>query len=240
LALGRLYLLTGKLALAELSFSRRSRLGTQWYLDAGVVEMSLLRGDPKAPLLGDRLRKEAEGMRMEHEVIRAISLQGRATMASRDFVRADEVLHHALSRARAVIATEFELQALIAITELELQRGDHTKAKSILDEVWETAERGPYPLYQADAYNVLAAIARAEGNKSAAIDAATKAYAAAWCDGPPYAYHWGLEKAKAHLAALGAPEPDMPPFDESKFEPLPEVEINPKDEYWVDPHKLDD
>jgi hypothetical protein len=27
----------------------------------------------------------------------------------------------------------------------------------------------------------------------------------------------------------------MPPFDESKFEPLPEVEINPKDEHWVDP-----
>jgi hypothetical protein len=31
----------------------------------------------------------------------------------------------------------------------------------------------------------------------------------------------------------------MPPFDESKFEPLPEVEINPKDEYWGDPEKLD-
>lgn len=29
-------------------------------------------------------------------------------------------------------------------------------------------------------------------------------------------------------------------FDESKFEPLPEVEINPRDEYWVDPDKLDD
>jgi len=33
--------------------------------------------------------------------------------------------------------------------------------------------------------------------------------------------------------------PDMPPFDESKFEPMPEVEINPKDEYWVDPDKLE-
>ena len=35
--------------------------------------------------------------------------------------------------------------------------------------------------------------------------------------------------------ALGAPAPDMPPFDESMFEPMPEVEINPKDKYWVDP-----
>src|ERR1035438_2620285 len=48
---------------------------------------------------------------------------------------------------------------------------------------------------------------------------------AEWCDGPPFAYHFGLEKAKAHLAALGAPEPALPPFDESKYEPMPEIEI---------------
>ena len=37
--------------------------------------------------------------------------------------------------------------------------------------------------------------------------------------------------AEAVLAALGAPEPELPPFDESKFEPMPTVEINPDDEY---------
>jgi hypothetical protein len=31
----------------------------------------------------------------------------------------------------------------------------------------------------------------------------------------------------------------MPPFDESKFEPMPEVEINPKDDYWIDPNRVD-
>jgi hypothetical protein len=41
------------------------------------------------------------------------------------------------------------------------------------------------------------------------------------------------------MASLGAPEPDMPPFDVSKFEPMPEVEINPKDGYWVDRDKLE-
>ena len=98
---------------------------------------------------------------------------------------------------------------------------------------------GLIPCDLADAYSVLTDIALAEGNKPAAFDAATKAYKAAWCDGPPYAYHWGLQKAKAHLAALRAPEPEMPPFDEGRFEPLPEVEINPKDKYWIDPDKLD-
>lgn len=86
---------------------------------------------------------------------------------------------------------------------------------------------------------MLAEIALAEADKSAAIAAAAKAYKAAWCDGPPCAYHWGLEQAKAHLAAHIAPEPAMPKFDESMFEPLPEVEINPRDEYWVDPDNLD-
>jgi hypothetical protein len=31
----------------------------------------------------------------------------------------------------------------------------------------------------------------------------------------------------------------MPPFDDSKFEPMPEVDINPKDDYWIDPSSLD-
>ena len=40
-----------------------------------------------------------------------------------------------------------------------------------------------------------------------------------------------LEKARKPLRELGAPEPEMPPFDASKFEPMPEVEINPPDEF---------
>jgi len=36
---------------------------------------------------------------------------------------------------------------------------------------------------------------------------------------------------RAPLAALGALEPAMPPFDESKFKRMPEVEIDPRDEY---------
>jgi hypothetical protein len=48
-----------------------------------------------------------------------------------------------------------------------------------------------------------------------------------------------LETARAHLAALDAPEPEMPAFDASAFEPLPEVEINPKDAHWVDPAAFD-
>lgn len=159
---------------------------------------------------------------------------GQAAYGLGEFERADERLHYALTRARAVNAAGFELPALIAIAELETQRGNLASARDRLGEVWESAKRGPYPLAQADAFNVLADIEQSEGNQDAAIQAATNAFKTAWCDGPPYAYHWGIEKAKAHLSALRAPEPDLPPFDKSKFEPLPEIEINPKDNYWVD------
>jgi ATP/maltotriose-dependent transcriptional regulator MalT len=207
---------------------------------AFLAERSIWRGDLiKARALADRAWELASHQRYERDFIHAALLQGRVALGLSNLTQADERLHHALTRTRAVNMVEYELPALIAIAELKLAQGRVAEARGSLDEVWEAAERGPYPLYQADAYNVLADIELGEDNKRAAIAAATKAFRAARCDGPPYAYHWGLEKAKAHLRALGAPEPKMPPFDESKFEPMPEVDINPKDEHWVDPKSVD-
>jgi hypothetical protein len=215
--------------------------------DAGVsvtaafqASYALWGGDfAKAASLAEQAWELAAVQRVERDFIRAALMQGEAALGGQDRPRADERLHHALTRARAANVVEFELPALIALAKLDLARGRPAEARARLDDVWEAVERGPYPLLQADAYNLLAAIARAENVSKAAIDAATKAYKAAWCDGPPYAYHWGLEAAKAHLSALGAPEPVLPPFDENKFEPMPDVDINPRDEYWVDPDKLD-
>jgi hypothetical protein len=51
---------------------------------------------------------------------------------------------------------------------------------------------------------VLAQIERDAGDHEAAVKAAVEAYQLAWCDGPP--------------------------FDESKYEPMPRVEIEPLDE----------
>jgi len=175
--------------------------------------------------------------RSERDFIRAARLEGIAKLGLGDFTKADERLHHALTRARAANFVEEELPILVALSELMRQQKDLKSARELLDDVWESAERGPYPLFHADAFNVLAQIERDEGNSDRAIEAATKAYRLSWCDGPPYAYHWGLEKAKQHLKKLGAPEPQMPQFDEGKYEPMPEVEINPKDEFWVDPDK---
>jgi tetratricopeptide (TPR) repeat protein len=146
---------------------------------------------------------------------------------------ADERLYHALTRARAVNYVEEELPALTALAELRGRQGDEKAAREFLENVWEFAERGPYPLLHADALNVLAQIERDAGNKDKAIEAATRAYELSWCDGPPYAYHWGLVKARKHLEELGAPLPEMKPFNEADYEPMPEVEIDPDDEFHV-------
>jgi tetratricopeptide (TPR) repeat protein len=169
----------------------------------------------------------------EADFIRAARVQGEAAYGLKNFAKADDWLHHALTRARRVDLAEEELPALVALAELRRRQGELKAARELLDDVWEMAERGPYPLFHADACNVLAQIERDEGNREKATEAARKAYQLAWCDGPPYAYHWGLEKARGHLRELGAAEPVMPAFDEGKFEAMPEVEIDPEDEVHV-------
>jgi len=175
----------------------------------------------------------AEVKNHERDFICAARVQGEAALGLHDLTTADERLHHALIRARQVNLVEEELPALIALAELRRQEGRPSEARESLDDVWDGAERGPYPLFHADAFNVLAQIERDAGNRDAAVVAATQAYRLAWCDGPPYAYHCGLEAARKHLRELGAPEPEMPRFDPSKYEPMPEVEIDPEDEFHI-------
>ncbi len=202
---------------------------------AFLAEVALFQRDLRqAHALAQRALDLAEKHHVERDLIRALLLKGRTALSANEIEDANELLSSAVIRAREKNVVEFELPALIAVAELKVKSKDSMVSQCILDDVWDAAEQGPYPLYQADAYNILADICVAEGDRPRAIEAATKAYRAAWCDGPPWAYHWGLEKAKAHLNVLGAPFPDMPPFDEAKFEPLHEVEINPNDEYCVD------
>jgi hypothetical protein len=48
-----------------------------------------------------------------------------------------------------------------------------------------------------------------------------------------------VDKADIYIGFYGWRYGWVPDFDESKFEPLPDVELNPKDEFWVDPASLD-
>lgn len=211
----------------------------------GVVSALLAQryvwvGEPGEALpLAEQAWELAHIQRLERDFIRAARLHGEAALGVGDLSIAEERLQHALNRGRAVNDVQEELPALTALAELHRQRREYDGARELLEHVWIPAERGPYPLWHADARNVLAQIERDLGNRDAAVAAATQAYRLAWCDGPPYAYHYGLTNARRHLQELGAPEPQLPPFDESKFPPMPDVELNPKDEFWVDPATLE-
>jgi len=180
----------------------------------------------------------AQGEGRESDFVRAARLHGFALLQDARLGLATDRLQHARQRALVIGLIEEELATSIGLAEVHRRRKQYTAARELLEEVWAPAERGPYPLWHADACNVLAQLERDLGHTSAAIEAATAAYRFAWCDGPPYAYHYGLTNAQRHLQELCAVLPDLPAFDETKFLPMPNVELNPKDEYWVDPEKV--
>lgn len=159
--------------------------------------------------------------------LRSIWLQCMAALELGNLQEAEEDLLEALKDARELNHVSEEIPIRVGLAELRRRQGNLKAARELLDEVWEPAERGAFRLYHADAYNVLAQIERDAGHDEEAFQAATNAYRLSWCDGPPYAYHYGLQKAKAHLLALHRPEPILPPFDPAGREPLPEVEIDP-------------
>ncbi len=210
-------------------FQKQSHQQFEGHATSCRAELALYQNQAEqARQWAERAKELAAVDRHERDFIRAARLQGTAALRLHDLALADERLHHALQRARAVDLAEEELPALVALAELRRRQGDPAAAREYLEQVWEPAERGPYPLFHADALNGLAQIERDAGNTPASIAAATEAYKKSWCDGPPYAYHWGLETARKHLRELGAPEPEMPQFDPSQHEPMPEVEIDPE------------
>jgi ATP/maltotriose-dependent transcriptional regulator MalT len=235
----------GKMGNAEFALGRAMKIwrSTMERMEMGVTsafqaELALWIGDSVAARQrANQAWELASHRRHEADYIRAARLQGTAALSTgdpNDIETASERLHHALSRARACNLYEQELPALAALAELHRRRGEPERAREVLDDVWEAAERGPYPLFHADALNVLARIERDAGHRDRAVEAATEAYRKAWCDGPPFAYHWGLRDARAILAELEAPEPELPPFDESEFEPMPKVKINLRDKFFVE------
>jgi tetratricopeptide (TPR) repeat protein len=173
----------------------------------------------------DRAWQLAFSRGFERDFIRAARLQGFAALGRGELDNARNRLRHALDRSRAVNFADGELWSLIGFAELNRQLGEVEIAREFLSQVWGLAERGPYPIHHAEAWNIMAEIAGDCGDMSAAIDAATKAYQFAWCDGPDFAYKWGLEKAGAHLKCFGAPVPEVVAPDQVGSEDMPKVDI---------------
>ncbi|HSE16372.1 MAG TPA: hypothetical protein VLB46_04940 [Pyrinomonadaceae bacterium] len=70
-------------------------------------------------------------------------------------------------------------------------------------------------------HQALAELWLAIGDLGEAKKHALEAYKQAWGDGEPYVRRYELDKACALLEQLGAPIPDLPPYDPAKDEKLP-------------------
>ena len=178
----------------------------------------------------DRSALLATASRVALDLVRAAGLQGRIAVQLDDLVVAGDRLSFALTQARTLRFVEEEIRALVGLVDLHRRRGEPDHARALLADVWPLAERGPYPRFLADAQNVLTKIERESGNQQAAVTAARSAYRHAWGNGPPYAFHRGLEEAQSHLVELGARPPELPPFDPTAYEQLPDVDLDPPDE----------
>lgn len=194
----------------------------QFELDDGFIEWVLAQGNIwfkqyDAAFTSLNTSELIKNHDADLNFIWATRLKGEAALGLNDFATSEEQLRRALAWARGRNLTEEELPALVALAELQLRQGNVNAAREFLDDVWDAAEQGPYTLIHADACNALAQIERESGNVAAAVEAASRAYELAWCDGPPFAYHWGVITAQKHLQELGAPEPQLPPFDEARL-----------------------
>jgi tetratricopeptide (TPR) repeat protein len=201
------------------------------FVYACLARLALWVGNPGHALeLAETACRRFHDNQLAIDMMYGVRLQGMARLALGDLNAAEEYLNFALTEARTHNRVEEELLTLTSLAELHRLRGERERAREVLDLVWELAARGPYPLCHADALTELARLEWEAGRSVEAIAAATHAYVLAWCDGPPFAYHWGLITARDLLREWGASCPVLPPFAESQAKSTPGAAVNLPDE----------
>lgn len=148
------------------------------------------------------LARRYTASRHSTERISMILVLAEAGMNAGEMAGMPALLANILREARAKNLVEPELRGLRCLAELHRRLRQYEQSRTFLEDLAEPAARGPYRLIQAEAALVLAELERDSGNYKAATAAAMAAREHAWCDGPPYAYHWALERANRLFAEL--------------------------------------
>lgn len=144
-------------------------------------------------------------------------------------------------------------QRLAALrSEWELRRGNPASALAAIEQTLSIARRTGAPASGALGIRALVlarlshapeareALAEADETSSVVAEAwlalgdldraracVQRAYQYAWADGPPHIHWYELKRCRELMAELGEPEPQLPPFDPAKVEPIPfEAEIH--------------
>ncbi|MCB9452305.1 MAG: DUF4062 domain-containing protein [Anaerolineaceae bacterium] len=133
-------------------------------------------------------------------------LRGEAALAAGDFTLAARHFEESIQLYRQS-GSSFTDWVLGGLARAYANMGEHNRAREII-------EQGINYIDAAEVYLII-------GDHEKAREYALQAYEAAWADGPPYVWWWGLERAKAVLDALGEPYPDLPPYDPAKIGKFP-------------------
>jgi len=166
------------------------------------------------PELGLTLSQQAcsiaAAMGRKRDYIHALICQSSALCGLGRISEAETPAVEALEVSRELRYGSGEVRALVAMAALIWQQRETAPAKNWATQALHLAQSGGYRLELVDTYNLLAEIEDFSRNLTAAAVSSAKAYELAWCDGPPFAYRWGLARAKKHLLALKIPVPDLP------------------------------
>ena len=137
-------------------------------------------------------------------------LRGRIRVIQERWAEAIEALEESSRMLRESGMAAGHVQAGIALAQARL--GDHETARRTL-----TSSQGQGNAPSLD----LAELYMALGDHGRAREHALLGYKWAWANGPPYARHLDLQRAKAVYAGLGDPEPELPPHDPDKVGKIP-------------------
>ena len=178
---------------------------------SGKIETSLCwlrfyQGILTPDLLSDA-RQKSQG---SHSSIQSLSrLSGEFHLKARAYSEAVAAFEEALQMAYQAGVPTHRIEARLALA--RVLGGDHDRVRATF------ARLGALPI-QSRPSLTLAEYHLVFGRTDRALDFAIEGYKSSWCDGPPYRRWWDLERARALLRELKAPEPALPPFDPNTAE----------------------
>ncbi|MBF6590094.1 MAG: hypothetical protein IVW57_06110, partial [Ktedonobacterales bacterium] len=212
----RAYGLMGDRARGEAMY--QAIMGAQWATTASFVmvdyaELLMGQGEDATALLGHAWERSLQGhniftMRRTRELQGEVALErGQLEEAQRFWLEALELAHRS-----GVLLAPFHAN----LARLRAAQGRVDEARQLIEQAFTD---GQPTLAAAEVYLAL-------GETATARAYALRAYKRAWADGPPYIYARDLRRTRAVLAALGEPEPTLPPYNPARVRPLPqEAEI---------------
>ena len=181
---------------------------------SGDIETSLcwLRfyQDALTSELLEEAREKSQGVRY---LIKSLSLlSGEQHLKGKAYNEAIAAFEEALRMAYDGSTPATEMEARLALA--RALSGDRDRALATVERL------GALPMDVRPSVT-LAEYHLAMGEPHRALAFANDGYKRSWCDGPPYASWWSLERARAVLRALNTPEPILPAFDSDKVEHVP-------------------